>query len=75
MNIDDLYEDIRELQDENADQNLIDSLEELILITDLSFDNRISEKDFNKHCDNFKKDFPDYPFPNCIYYRGSTGEN
>ena len=46
MNIDDLYDDIEELQNENADQNLINALSNLISITNLSFDNRISEKKF-----------------------------
>ena len=75
MNIDDLYDDIEELQHENADQNLINALENLITITDQSFDNEISEKNFEKECTNFRNDFPDYPFPNCIYFKGQSDES
>ena len=74
MNIDDLYNDIEELQYENKNENLINALENLISITNLSFDNRISEKNFEKDCENFRNDFPDYPFPNCIYFKGQINE-
>lgn len=74
MNIDDLYNDIEELQYENKNENLINALENLISITNLSFDNIISEKNFEKDCENFRNDFPDYPFPNCIYFKGKPDE-
>ena len=70
MNIDDLYDDIEELQNENADQNLINALSNLISITNLSFDTEFLKKNFEKDCKNFRNDFPDYPFPNCIYFKG-----
>ena len=74
MNIDDLKEDIEELENENGEQNLIDSLYNLIFITEQSFDNEISEKNFEKDCENFRNDFPDYQFPNCIYFKGQINE-
>lgn len=76
MNIDDLYNDIEELEDENNpdNDNLIDALENLISIMNDSAVGLISEKNFNKTCDNFRQDFPDYQFPNCIYFKGDSNE-
>ena len=76
MNIDDLYNDIEELEDENNPDNeeLINSLSCLISAMDASAVGLISEKNFNKTCDNFRKDFPDYQFPNCIYFKGDSDE-
>lgn len=76
MNIDDLYNDIEELEDENNpdNDNLIDELENLISIMNASTVGLISEKNFNKTCDNFRQDFPDYQFPNCIYFKGDSDD-
>ena len=74
MNIDDFKEAIEELENKNKKKNLIDSLYNLIFITEQSFDNEISEKNFEKDCENFRNDFPDYPFPNCIYFKGQINE-
>ena len=76
MNIDDLYNDIEELEDENNpdNDNLIDALENLISIMNDSAVGLISEKNFNKTCDNFRQDFPDYQFPNCIYFKGDSDD-
>lgn len=76
MNIDDLYDDILELEDENNqdNDNLIDALENLISIMNDSAVGLISEKNFNKTCDNFRQDFPYYQFPNCIYFKGDSNE-
>ena len=76
MNIDDLYNDIEELEGEdNPDNNnLIKALENLIAITRDSAVGLISEKNFNKTCDNFRQDFPYYQFPNCIYFKGDSNE-
>lgn len=76
MNIDDLYNDIEELEDENNpdNDNLIDALENLISAMNDSAVGLISEKNFNKTCDNFRQDFPHYQFPNCIYFKGDSDE-
>ena len=76
MNIDDLYDDIEELEDENNPDNeeLILSLNCLISAMNDSAAGLISEKNFNKTCDNFRKDFPYYQFPNCIYFKGDSDD-
>lgn len=76
VNIDDLYNDIEELEDENNLDNtkLILSLNCLISIMNDSAVGLISEKNFNKTCDNFRQDFPDYQFPNCIYFKGDSND-
>lgn len=76
MNIDDLYDDIEELEDENNPDNeeLILSLNCLISAMHASAVGLISEKNFNKTCDNFRQDFPYYQFPNCIYFKGDSNE-
>ena len=76
MNIADLYDDIEELEDENNpdNDNLIDALENLISIMNDSAAGLISEKNFNKTCDNFRQDFPYYQFPNCIYFKGDSDD-
>ena len=76
MNIDDLYNDIQELEDENNqdNDNLIEALGNLITITRDSAVGLISEKNFDKTCDNFRQDFPDYQFPNCIYFKGDSDD-
>ncbi len=76
MNIDDLYDDIEELEDENNPNNeeLINSLSCLISAMHASAVGLISEKTFNKTCDNFRQDFPHYQFPNCIYFKGDSDD-
>ena len=76
MNIDDLYDDIEELEDENNPDNeeLINSLNCLVSAMNASAVGLISEKNFNKTCDNFRQDFPYYQFPNCIYFKGDSDD-
>lgn len=76
MNIDDLYDDIEELEEENNPDNeeLINSLNCLVSAMNASAVGLISEKTFNKTCDNFRQDFPYYQFPNCIYFKGDSDD-
>lgn len=76
MNIDDLYDDIEELKDENNPDNgeLINSLNCLVLAMNASAVGLISKKNFNKTCDNFRQNFPYYQFPNCIYFKGDLDD-
>ena len=76
MNIYDLYHYIIDLENENnpENNNIIEALYNLIAITTDSADGLISEKNFDKTCDNFRQDFPNYQFPNCIYFKGDSNE-
>jgi len=76
MNIDDLKNDLEEMEnDEDEDQNLVGCLYGLIEYVRQSELGLISEKNFEKECTNFRNDFPDYPFPNCIYFKGQPDES